>query len=90
MFKEHKHNKTGVLMLKSDYLRIPITMPPNMVKGLEALSMKAKTTGGKKLANTELVRAATQFLLDSGIDVSGCKDEVDVLKSLKSCCNLND
>ena len=40
--------------MKRDYLRIPITMPPDMAEGLEALSMKAKTTGGKKLANTEL------------------------------------
>ena len=64
--------------MKSDYLRIPITMPPEMVEGLEKLSLKAKITGGKKLANTELVRAAVNVMLKSGIDISGCRNEEEV------------
>jgi len=68
---------------KENYLRIPITMPPEMVEGLEALSLRAKMTGGRKLANTELVRTAVQFMLDSEVDVSGCKSEGDVLAAMK-------
>lgn len=64
--------------MKKDYLRVPITMPAEMFEGLESLSIKAKVTGGKKLANTELVRAAVNVLLNSGIDISGCKDEEEV------------
>jgi len=68
--------------MKKDYLRVPITMPPEMFEGLEAFSIKAKITGGKKLANTELVRAAVNVLLKSGIDVSGCRDEDEVERRL--------
>jgi len=67
---------------KENYLRVPITMPSEMFEGLEALSLKAKMTGGKKLANTELVRAAVRFMLEAGVDVSGCRDEEDVLAAI--------
>lgn len=69
---------------KSNYLRIPITMPPDMVAYLEDLSLKAKIGGGKKLANTEIVRAAVRFLMEAGVDVGGCRDEEDVFQSIKN------
>lgn len=69
---------------KADYLRVPITMPPDMIVALEELSLKAKITGGKKLANTELVRAAVQFMLDAGVDVTGCKHEEDMLARMRA------
>ncbi|MBS3908430.1 MAG: hypothetical protein KGZ93_02155 [Actinobacteria bacterium] len=68
---------------KADYLRIPITVPPDMVEELEDLSLKAKVTGGKKLANTELVRAFVRFGLASGFDIDGCKNEDDVLAAIE-------
>lgn len=40
-------------------------------------------SGGKKLANTELMRAAVKFMLEAGVDVSGCKSEEDMLMALK-------
>jgi len=64
--------------MKKDYLRVPITMPPDMFEGLEELSIRAKTTGGHKLANTEMVRAAVRVMLSLGIDVSACKDEEEL------------
>ncbi len=67
---------------KADYLRVPITMPPEMVEGLSQLSLKSKITGGKKLANTELTRAAVNVLIKSGIDISGCRNEDEVEKRL--------
>ena len=68
--------------MKKDYFRVPITMPPDMFEGLEALSIKSKITGGHKLANTEMVRAAIRVMLNSGIDVSACKDEEELEKRL--------
>ena len=38
--------------------------------------------GGKKLANTELVRAAVNILLRSNIDIGGCKSEEEVEERL--------
>jgi len=63
---------------RSSCMRVPITMPPDMFEGLEALSLKARITGGRKLANTELVRSAVNVLLKSNIDISGCKNEEEV------------
>lgn len=68
---------------RANYLRVPITMPTEMFEELEALSLRAKLSGGKKLANTEIVRAFVRFGLDSGIDVSGCKSEDEVVEALE-------
>lgn len=65
--------------------RVPITMPADMVSFLEELSIKSKASGGKKLANTEIVRAAVRFIMDSRIDVSSCRNEEDVLMAIKRC-----
>lgn len=67
---------------KSGYLRVPITMPPDMFSELETLSLRARVTGGRKLANTELVRAFVRFGLAVGIDIDGCKDEDDVIAAI--------
>ena len=68
---------------KSQYLRIPITMPADMVAYLEDLSLKAKVTGGRKLANTEITRAAIRLFVDLEVDSSGCKGEEDLLLAAK-------
>lgn len=65
--------------MKENYLRVPITMPAEMVEALEAMSLKAKVAG---VANTELVRAAVNILLKSEIDISGCKSEEEVESKL--------
>jgi hypothetical protein len=70
--------------MKENYLRVPIIMPAEMVEALEGMSLKAKVTGGKKLANTELVRATVNVLLKSGIDISGCKNEDEAEERLAS------
>lgn len=78
---------------KSDYIRVPITMPAEMIEYLDGLSLKAKMSGGRKLANTEIVRAAVRFMMESGVDVGGCKNEEDVLTSLHTAamnCDIHD
>lgn len=67
---------------KSDYIRVPTTMPADMIESLEKLSLKAKITGGKKLANTEIVRAFILYGLGSWIVIDGCRDEDDVIAAL--------
>ena len=65
-------------MGKESYLRVPITMPEDMFSYLEALSLRSKTTGGKKLANTEIVRAAVAAMMDLEVDVTAVGDEAEL------------
>jgi hypothetical protein len=66
-------------MRKDNYLRVPITMPADMFTYLENLSVKSKVTGGRKLANTAIIRACVRAMMDLDVDVTGVKDE-DELK----------
>lgn len=69
--------------MSDNCLRVPITMPADLFSFLEELSLKAKMTGGKKLANAEIVRAAIRFLMESEIDIAGCKNEDEVLERIR-------
>ncbi len=80
--KAQKRKGVFVLSSKADYLRVPITMPEEMFAYLERLSIRAKMSGGRKLANTQIVRAAVRALEVNEVDVSGCKDEEDVLAAI--------
>ncbi|MHB8842232.1 MAG: hypothetical protein ACYC56_10710 [Candidatus Aquicultor sp.] len=66
-------------MSKENYLRVPITMPEEMFAYLESVSIKSKVSGGRKLANTAIVRASIMAMMDLDIDVNGVRDE-DELK----------
>lgn len=66
-------------MGKENYLRVPITMPEEMFAYLESVSIKSKISGGRKLANTAIVRACVAAMMDLDVDVNGVKDE-DELK----------
>lgn len=68
---------------KENYLRVPITMPFDMFEALEDLSLRVKVSGGKKLANTEIVRAFIRFGLGFDVDISGCKSEDELLVRLE-------
>jgi len=65
-------------MGKEDYLRVPITMPEEMFTYLESVSVKSKVTGGRKLANTAIVRACVMAMMDLNVDVNGVKDEEEL------------
>lgn len=60
---------------KSGFLRVPITMSADMIEYLGKISLKAKVTGGRKLAITEIVRACLKAFMEIEVDVSGVKDE---------------
>ncbi len=65
-------------MSKENYLRVPITMPEEMFAYLESVSIKSKVSGGRKLANTAIVRASIMAMMDLDIDVNGVKDEEEL------------
>jgi hypothetical protein len=65
-------------MGKEDYLRVPITMPEEMFTFLENVSLKSKVTGGRKLANTTIVRACVMAMMNLDVDVNGVKDEEEL------------
>ncbi len=66
-------------MGKENYLRVPITMPEEMFSYLEEMSLKSRVTGGRKLANTSIVRACVSAVMDLDVDVTAVRDE-DELK----------
>lgn len=68
----------GNSMGKEDYLRVPITMPEDMFTFLESVSMRSKMTGGRKLANTAIVRACVKAMMDLNVDIDGVKDEEEL------------
>lgn len=69
--------------MSNNIIRVPVTMPVDMFTFLEDSSLKAKMTGGRKLANTVIIRAAVRHLMELGVDFSGCRDERDVLAAVK-------
>ncbi|HZD59489.1 MAG TPA: hypothetical protein VE439_03405 [Anaerolineae bacterium] len=78
-------------MGKEDYLRVPITMPEEMFTYLETVSVKSKVSGGRKLANTAIVRACIMAMMDLDVDVNGVRDEEDlknrILQAQLKCNN---
>ena len=71
-------------MGKENYLRVPITMPEEMFSFLESVSIKSKVSGGRKLANTAIVRACVMAMMDLDVDVSGVKDEIELKERIKN------
>ncbi|HAW60359.1 MAG TPA: hypothetical protein DCW86_02665 [Actinobacteria bacterium] len=67
---------------KANYLRVPITMPGEMFGYLEDLSLKAKVSGGRKLANTAIVRACINALMKLDLDVTGVRDEAELMERI--------
>jgi len=63
---------------KENYIRVPITMPADMVAYLEENSLESRITGGHKLANTEIVRAAINAIKELDINYTAVKDEDDL------------
>lgn len=66
-------------MANKPYIRVPITMTDKMISFMENMSMKSKVTGGRKLPNTAIVRAAVSVLMELSIDARNVKTE-DELK----------
>jgi hypothetical protein len=65
-------------MANKPYIRVPITMTDKMINFMETMSMKSKVTGGRKLPNTAIVRAAVSVLMDLDVDASNIKTEEEL------------
>jgi len=65
-------------MGKENYLRVPITMPEEMFSYLEEMSLKSRVTGGRKLANTSIVRACVSAVMGLDVDVTAVRDEEEL------------
>jgi len=69
---------------KQDYFRVPITMPSDMVSYLEDLGIQCKKSGGHKIANTVIVRAAIKLIMEIDPDISGVKSEEELENRFKN------
>lgn len=63
---------------KQDYFRVPITMPSDMVAYLEDLGIQCKKSGGHKIANTMIVRAAIRLIMEIDPDITEVKSEEEL------------
>lgn len=69
---------------KENIFRVPITIPEEMFDYLTKLAIRAKVTGDRKLAITEIVRAiVSACLMESDVDFSGVKDEEELKERIK-------
>jgi hypothetical protein len=68
---------------KQDYFRVPITMPSDMVSYLEDLGIQCKKSGGHKIANTMIVRAAIKLIMELDPDISLVKTEEELESRFK-------
>ena len=68
---------------KQDYFRVPITMPSDMVSYLEDLGIQCKKSGGHKIANTMIVRAAIRLIMELDPDISKVKTEEELESRFK-------
>ncbi|HAX17245.1 MAG TPA: hypothetical protein DCY00_01420 [Actinobacteria bacterium] len=69
---------------KQDYFRVPITMPSDMVAYLEDLGIQCKKSGGHKIANTMIVRAAIRLIMEIDPDITEVKSEEELEARFKN------
>ncbi|MCE5329294.1 hypothetical protein LLG07_03045 [bacterium] len=69
---------------KQDYFRVPITMPSDMVAYLEDLGIQCKKSGGHKIANTMIVRAAVKLIMEIDPDITGVRSEEELEARFKN------
>lgn len=68
---------------KSKYFRTNLTLPKSLDTFLENMGAEARSLGGRKLAKTEVIRSLIRFLAGLKVDLSGVKDEDELLVRLK-------
>ena len=68
--------------LKSDYIRVNLTIPDELDRVLQKLGNDARATGGYKIPKTMIMRALVRMLMSLDIDPSGIKTEDELLERL--------
>ena len=68
--------------LKSEYIRVNLTLPDELDRVLQELGNDARATGGYKLPKTMIMRALVRLLMTLDVDPSGIKTEDELLQRL--------
>lgn len=64
---------------KGKHLRAELTLPVSLDRFLTEFGARARTTGGYQLPKTEIIRALIRVLMKLKVDVSGVKDEDELV-----------
>lgn len=68
--------------LKSDYIRVNLTLPDELDRVLQELGNDARATGGYKIPKTMIMRALVRLLMTLDIDPSGIRTEDELLERI--------
>jgi hypothetical protein len=68
--------------LKSDYIRVNLTLPDELDRVLQELGNDARATGGYKIPKTMIMRALVRLLMSLNVDPSGVKTEDELLERI--------
>jgi len=68
--------------LKSEYIRVNLTLPDELDRVLQELGNDARATGGYKLPKTMIMRALVRLLMMLEVDPSGVKTEDELLERI--------
>lgn len=68
--------------LKSEYIRVNLTLPDELDRVLQELGNDARAAGGYKLPKTMIMRALIRLLMTLDIDPSGVKTEEELLERI--------
>jgi len=68
--------------LKSDYIRVNLTLPDELDRVLQELGNDARATGGYKIPKTMIMRALVRLLMTLDVDPSGIKTEDELLERI--------
>jgi len=68
--------------LKSEYIRVNLTLPDELDRVLQTLGNDARATGGYKVPKTMIMRALVRLLMSLDVDPSGVKTEDELLERI--------
>ena len=68
--------------LKSQYIRVNLTLPDELDRVLQELGNDARATGGYKIPKTMIMRALVRLLMTLDVDPSGVKTEDELLERI--------
>ena len=68
--------------LKSEYIRVNLTLPDELDRVLQELGNDARATGGYKVPKTMIMRALVRLLMTLNVDPSGVKTEDELLERI--------
>lgn len=68
--------------LKSDYIRVNLTLPDELDRVLQDIGSDARAAGGYKLPKTMIMRALVRLLKTLDFDLSDVKTEDELLERI--------